>query len=244
MEFTYKGYADLISLLKQQNYQFTNYRNYKDVAQSVIIRHDVDNSLEMALKIAELENQLGIRATFFILLSTNFYNILSKSSSEILKKILNLNHEIGLHFDEKRYKIDSKEELEHNIEYEKRIVEDILKTAIDVVSMHRPSKWVLEGDIHFKNIINSYSKEFFQECKYLSDSRMHWREDVVRIVENREFKRLQILTHPFWYSAETGDIRERVGEFIKKANIERYCHMKENISDIESIIKEGEFICR
>lgn len=240
MDFTYKEYVNLINLLKRKNYQFTNYKEYKNTDQPVIFRHDIDNSLEKAVELARLENENNIQSIFFILLSTDFYNIFSKKSNDMIKEIINLGHEIGLHFDEQRYEIRNKEELEHYIEYEKEIFKKAIGISIDTVSMHRPSKWILGNDIKFKDIINSYSKEFFQDFKYLSDSRMHWREDILKIVENEEYDKLHILTHPFWYAENSGDIKERVSRFIKNANTERYYQMKDNIRDIEEIVMEGE----
>ena len=43
-------------------------------------------------------------------------------------------------------------------------------------------------------MINSYSKEFFQNFKYVSDSRMKWREDVMKYVKEKQYPRMQILT--------------------------------------------------
>lgn len=240
MDFTYKTYVDLINLLKQKGYQFTNYKNYKSIDKPVIFRHDIDNSLERALEVAKLENDNDIKSTFFVLLSTNFYNVFSKQSNDILKKIINLGHEIGLHFDEKRYEINNEEDLVYYVEYEKDVLGRELGIDIESVSMHRPSKSILENDIQFKHIINSYSKIFLHEFKYLSDSRMHWREDVFEIVKNEIYDKLHILTHPFWYAEAKGDIKERVSGFIKDANSERYYQMKDNIRDIEEIIMEYE----
>ncbi len=242
MDFTYKAYVDLIKLLKEKNYEFTNYKDYKNIEKSVIFRHDIDNSLERALKIAKLENENNIKSTFFVLLSTDFYNIFSKQSNSILKEIISLGHEVGLHFDEKRYKINNEKDLEYYVEYEKNLLGGGLGIDVTTVSMHRPSKWILENDIQFKNIINSYSKEFLHEFKYLSDSRMHWREDVLGIIKGEGYNKLHILTHPFWYTEDKGDIKERVSGFIKEANRERYYQMKDNIRYIEEVFLEDDLI--
>ena len=69
-----------------------------------LIRHDVDWDLELALKIAQLENNLEIKSTYFILVTSELYNILSPSNKKLINKIKNLNHEIGLHFDASNYK--------------------------------------------------------------------------------------------------------------------------------------------
>lgn len=102
--------------------------------------------------------------------------------------------------------------------------------------MHRPSKLVLESDLKIDGLINSYGSTFFKEFKYLSDSRRRWREPAEEIIKSEEFNRLQILTHAFWYDEKECDIHDSVFQFINSANYERYQSMKENITDLESIM--------
>lgn len=239
MDFTYDSYIELIDLLKNKGYEFTNYIDYENVEKPVIFRHDIDNSLEKALELAKIEYNNQINSTYFVLLSTDFYNIFSKSSFEILSQIINLGHDIGLHFDEKRYDISNLEDLEYYVDYESEILGKALDIDIKAVSMHRPSKWILEKDMKFKNTINSYSKTFLEEFKYLSDSRMHWREDVLGIIEASEYDKLHILTHAFWYSKINGTINDKIMNYIDKAKDERYYQFRDNISDIDKIIKKG-----
>jgi len=242
MEFTYKRYADLINLLKSKGYYFCNYLNCDEYKKAVIFRHDIDTSLEKALEIAKLEYKYAIKSTYFVLLSTNFYNVFSKESDLILKKIIDLGHDIGLHFDEKRYYISNENELEYWVNREKHILELALNKEVKVVSMHRPSKWILENDIQFQELINTYSKKFFSNFKYLSDSRMHWREDVIEIIETEIYDKLHILTHPFWYSNEDESIKQKIEQFINNAKKDRYIYLKDNIRDIDQIVDEGELL--
>lgn len=237
MEFTYKAYRSLIELLKKHGYQFISYNDCNQEGNVVIFRHDIDNSLEKALEIAKIEQEYNIKSTYFVLLSTDFYNIFSKRSNAILKEITRLGHDVGLHFDETRYEIGHVDDLEHYINYEKAILEAALGSEINCVSMHRPSRWILDNDIQFKNMINSYSKVFFNDYKYLSDSRMHWREDVLKIIASNDFEKLHILTHPFWYSDTTETIKDKVSSFIENASKERYHQMRDNIRDLEEILK-------
>lgn len=240
MDFTYSKYEYMLDLLKEREYSFCNYSNYKQFQRPIILRHDVDFSLEKALEFAKLESYKGIKSTYFILLCTDFYNIFSKKSYEILKEIKIMGHDIGLHFDEKRYSIFNAGELEYWINKETIYLGGVLDNSINVVSMHRPSKWVLENDIHFKNVINSYSKTFIGEFKYLSDSRMHWREDVLDIVEKKTYDKLHILTHPFWYSHNGETMKEKLIDFIKHSKIERYKNIKNNFRNIEEVLNVEE----
>lgn len=240
MEFTYLAYEKLIKQLKDKGYEFCDYTNYIDGNKVVILRHDIDTSLNKALEIARLENSLGISAYYFILLSTDFYNINSEKSLKILKEIRQLGGKIGLHFDEKKYNLKSKEDYIKYVNYELDILSRVLEEKIDVVSMHRPSKDFLEMDLEIPNIINSYQKKFFNDFKYVSDSRMNWRENIEEIIDSEKYSQLHILTHPFWYSEKMESMEEKLEQFLKLATKERYESLEENIRDFEKIIKKEE----
>lgn len=244
MDFTYTNYEFMLDLLKEKNYIICNYSNHSRFKKCVILRHDIDFTLQKALDFAKLENLKNISSTYFILLSTNFYNIFSKESFEILKEISNLGHHIGLHFDEKRYEINDIESLSFYVNKEKDILEDILGDKIQAVSMHRPSKWILENDINFDDIINTYSNHFLKDFKYLSDSRMSWRENALGIIEQESFERLHILIHPFWYSNAGETMKEKLINFIKSSKTERYNNIKGNFRDLEDVIPTNDIILK
>ena len=54
------------------------------------------------------------------------------------------------------------------------------------------------------------------------------------------FDRLHILTHAFWYHEEEESLEETVKAFIHAAGQERYCQMRENITDMDTILPESE----
>lgn len=161
-----------------------------------------------------------------------------------MKQIMADGHAIGLHFDEVRYP-----EIAGNIEaIKEKILEeaDLLSRAlgsrIDIVSMHRPSRLVLDGDIHIPGMINSYGHTYFKEFKYLSDSRRRWREPVDEIIELGAYERLHILTHASWYNEIESDIHEAVSSFVNSGNDARYRALKSNITDLDSIMSEKEIV--
>ena len=100
MEFTYQAYRDMLNLLREQQYAFRQYHNYADCPRCVILRHDIDNSLEQAVNLAQVEAEAGVASTYFVLLRTDFYNIASSAGLRAVRRIQSLGHEIGLHFDE------------------------------------------------------------------------------------------------------------------------------------------------
>ena len=58
MNFTYNDYRKLIALLRDNGYTFANYHNFTEHNRCVIMRHDVDNSLSQAVRLAELEKEI------------------------------------------------------------------------------------------------------------------------------------------------------------------------------------------
>lgn len=236
MNFTYAAYAELLYLIKDHNYEICGYENQQSSTRCAVLRHDVDLSLEKALRFAELENKNNVQSTYFILLSTGFYNIFDKKAYEVINRIRDMGHDIGLHFDKARYPITNKEELIQHVEKEIFLMSEALEMEIKSVSMHRPSKLILDGDIEFDHVINSYSHEFFNEFKYLSDSGMNWREDVLGIIRSNAYDRLHILTHPIWYGETEASKKERLYRFMQAQNRKTYDNMKDNISNLEEVL--------
>lgn len=239
MKFTFNAYLNLIKRTNNKGYTICTYQNYKSVEKSVILRHDIDFSLEKAVKFASLESMHNINSTYFILLSTDFYNIASKESRRMINELLNHGHNIGLHFDETKYS-EPGLDISECIIKEAEIMEDILDTPINSVSMHRPSKRTLESDINIPGMINTYGNEFFKNIKYVSDSRRQWREDVDDIIDSGNNNKLHILTHPFWYNEQEETLKESISKFIDSANMERYHQLNENFSDLDQIIDTKE----
>src|SRR5262245_39873765 len=98
-DFSPAGYAALLTEFAARGYTATGFAEVSSAARHLIIRHDVDFSLDAAAAMAELEHARGIRATYFVLLRTEFYNPLSDAGLASLQRIASLGHAIGLHFD-------------------------------------------------------------------------------------------------------------------------------------------------
>ncbi|MBS5335302.1 MAG: hypothetical protein UC708_02265 [Anaerovoracaceae bacterium] len=244
MKFTYEGYGDLIDSLKNNGYGFADYENYRQFEKCVILRHDVDYDLQRVIKMAELEHEKNVSATYFVLLTSDFYNLASKESEEVLKYLKKIGHNIGLHFDEKRYDISpeewKKENIAELIKKEVRVLEAITDNRIKSVSMHRPSKKTLRSNLCLPGIANSYGEEFFKQFKYLSDSRMRWREDAEAIIESGEFPRIQLLTHAFWYFDKERQMKDIIEDFIygrDEIARHRYKVLGDNITDLGDIVE-------
>lgn len=237
MKFTYASYEKLIQKLRDQEYEFTSYKDYEKYDKTVILRHDIDTDIPKAIEMAEFESKkCGVKSTYFVLLRSDFYNAFSERSKRGLNEIKRLGHTIGLHFDELYY--PSQSNIVDCIEAEVKMLEDLLGDVVTAVSMHRPSKKTLQGNYVISNgiVANSYATEFFNEFKYVSDSRRNWREDVNTIVKSDKYKRLHILTHPFWYYEEEKTLKETLSDFLWNAPVEKYDVLNQNFTDLGSVI--------
>ena len=95
MDFTFKNYAVLISVMKQKGYWSQTFENFLKTPKmrSVIFRHDVDRLPVNALRMAEIEAEMGVKASYY-------FRIVKESFNEnIMKKIAGMGHEIGYHYE-------------------------------------------------------------------------------------------------------------------------------------------------
>jgi hypothetical protein len=74
-----------------------DYELYKNTERVCFLRHDVDLEIDYALELAELEHEMGIRATFFFLHNRVYFD--KPDFIEKCKRIETLGHEVGLHYD-------------------------------------------------------------------------------------------------------------------------------------------------
>lgn len=239
MEFTYKGYAELLELLARKGYAFADYHNYMELERCVILRHDIDRSPRFALPLAETEAEHQAASTWFVRLSSSMYNALSQTSRNDLRSLQAMGHEIGLHFDEAAYTAEDGT-MEELIRREADILANVLGSPVSTVSMHRPAQHILNGDMDIPGMVNAYSKVFFQDFKYLSDSRRRWREPVEEVIASGMYPRLNVLTHAFWYRDREETIEDTVRRFITSANQERYQSMAADWTDLGSVLQEGD----
>lgn len=151
---------------------------------------------------AEREAEIDAKATYFVMLSSDFYNPMAEENEMALKRISGLGHEIGLHFDVRKYGDISEEQLCRYIGKEAKILGDIVEKRVTSMSWHRPYKDYYGKCIRGLDEIgirNAYDKKFVESYKYCSDSMMNWRDDPLDFMDTDVCPKLQILTHPVWY---------------------------------------------
>lgn len=211
MKFNLDEYISLLDRIQKEGYVFCDFENIQK--KSFILRHDIDVSPKIALEMAKAENSLGIRATYFFMMRSPFYNLFSRANNEIVKKIISLGHEIGLHYDEGYYSKNT--DLQMLIDTEIKVLENNFDIKVNAVSFHQPSQKIIDNEIKIKQI-NTYDKEFFKDIKYLSDSNMIFKEDPIDIIKSQEFSKIQLLVHPIWWVADGETTEQKWINSIKK----------------------------
>lgn len=225
-DFTETEYSNLLDLAKSK-FTFCDFTNYNIKDNFIIWRHDVDISMHRALSLARIEQKKNIISNYFILLHSEFYNLLEK---EILHKVIeisNLGHFISLHFDSSFYNISNKEQLEDALNFERTILENLIKRKIYSFSFHNPSKIDLDfNESSYSGLINTYSDIFKNEIPYCSDSNGYWRFRRLKdVLLDSQIVKLQVLTHPEWWNTDVMSPLQKVKYSIEgraKSNLKNY----------------------
>jgi len=230
MNFTYKTYKNILIKLKK-DYKFVSFSKIKfsneTFKKSILLRHDIDQSLEKTIPISEIESELGIIATYFLFLRSPFYNIFSPASESIVRKILKSGHLIGLHFDFTKYSNISVSETSYQIMKEIDFIQTFFNIKIDAVSFHRPISLKFFRNLELSTYPHTYEPIFVDNFKYFSDSRGIWRfGNPFESEEYRKKENIHLLIHPIWWNEKS--IKPIIS--IKKFR-ERYLkHFNENIN--------------
>ena len=209
MEFTYDAYFRFLDQLHSTGYQVRSFDGRGERTQSgdrvLLLRHDIDLDLDRAVTLAELEHRRGITATYFVLLTSSFYNPASASGRERVSAIAALGHSIGLHFDATVYGCDRDvAEFNQRCNEEAQQLEAIAGVSVDTVSFHRPAPMLLgAGPELTAPRIHTYLPQYVQEMEYCSDSTGVWRfgppDQREAITQGRA---MHLLTHAEWWGEE------------------------------------------
>lgn len=213
-DFTLNNYHSLLSLAKK-NYEFRLF-NEEYQHRSALLRHDVEFSIPITLEMAKIEADLGIRSTYFVQVHCEYYNTLEKMNIVALKEIIELGHQIGLHFDSHFWAVNDESQLDKCIEVDRKVLETYLETEVKAFSFHNNTDFTLSCRKHtYGNLLNVYSEHFRQKYAYNADSLGYWRFERLedRLLEAKE-EAIQILIHDGMWQHEVLPPRQRVFKVI------------------------------
>ena len=243
--FSYNEFKNLINMV-QQNLPIVDYKDVNDNTKKFcVLRHDIEFSIDRAYKLAKIEKELGVVSTYTVQVRNNTYNALSEKNIDLISKIKELGHHIGLHQNPpSSMKLDT---LKDYIMRDINILEDSYGFEIDRFAFHRPKKEYLNCYVELENKINCYDKKFFHffenkpetlEILYLADSNHKWKYGYPLDFDFSKIDKLQLLTHPFSWSEKGADnyanfvslIRERNDELVNSMNTETNTFPQELLS--------------
>ncbi len=190
-DFTLSMYKELLSALKNAKYQFITFEEYfskKLPEKLVILRHDVDRTPGNAIKMAYLENELNIRASYY-------YRIVSESYDEkSIKEIVKLKHELGYHYED--LSLSKGNEAQALTLFEKHLTNFRKFYPVKTMCMHGSpvSKWdnrALWQKYNYRNygiIAEPYFDLDFNRIFYLTDASRSWNNQTVTLRDKVDTK--------------------------------------------------------
>jgi hypothetical protein len=214
-DFTRANYRRLLRLAKAK-YPFTTFPEADLSGRFLLWRHDVDFSIHAAEKLAQIEAEEGVVATYFVLIHCRYYNLFEREIRAKVQRILALGHQLGLHLEMEFHNVADKAGLEAALILEQRWLEDLFGVKTQAFSFHDPNPFSLSFRAdRYAGMINTYAEPFQSSVGYCSDSNGYWRhrrlEDVLTAATD---ERLQVLTHPECWQEEPMSPRRRVHRCI------------------------------
>ena len=234
------NYFRLVDSLSSYGYENMDFTTVDPSRKHLVLRHDIDFDMEAAASLAQKEQNQGYRATYFVLLTGEFYNPLSERGRKALASIISCGHDVGLHFDTSIHGEDA-DALSRAAEQECRILETLSGRAVNVISMHRPPAKLIGEDLKFAGRLNTYAPRFTKDMGYCSDSRGAWHYGSPLESEAvLQGQALQLLTHPIWWTQGTplspqrtvaGFLRNRQDFLDQEAerNCKAYSHISADV---------------
>ena len=221
-EFSIRHWRLVIQNALDAGYRFYScggwIENKSPAERSIILRHDIDVSPELAVRQVEAEMELGVRATYFIRLHGKLYDAQSPSSLKYLQELSRLGVEIGLHYEPQFYESINGNAADLLAE-DVRSLSNITGRPITGCSAHRVGTFPSLDIAVIKSAglrYDAFTPEFVKERKYISDSARHWREGCLCRWLGKT-NHLTVLTHPVWWF-QPADIKDNLLEQLRRGD--------------------------
>jgi hypothetical protein len=172
--FDLAHYEELLESAREGGYRFAHF-GAAPRRGDLFLRHDVDLSLDAALRMAAVEAATGASATYFLMTESVFYNLASPEGVAAIDRLRELGHRIGLHAVYPRAPLDGRFEA--------------------VVAWHNPDPEYMSAPLD--GAVNVMEERYFSPETYRSDSNQRWRSGCPHDDLRRgAFPWLQLLVHP------------------------------------------------
>jgi hypothetical protein len=230
-DFALSVFVELIAAARESGYRFLTVGSYlggeREHPRFLILRHDVDRRPENALQMAIAEASRGVCSTYYFRFNPRVFK------KEIVKRIVELGHEIGYHY-EVMDKARGDPSLARRL-FESELAEIRAQTEVSTVCMHgnpfspfdnrdfwrhfNPDEFGLAGE--------AYESIKDQEIFYATDTGRGWNRtrynfkdrfadgstnllpsrestaDLIDLLRSGDYPKLYLQVHPSRWSAET-----------------------------------------
>ena len=184
--FDLDHYGALLEAANAGGYRFAFFDREPESG-DLLLRHDVDLSLDAAIRLAELEADAGAEATYFLMTRSVFYNLASDEGERVLARLRELGHRVGLHAVHPHLDLDERFD--------------------PVLAWHNPDPDFMRAPV--AGAVNVMQEPWFDPDHYRSDSNQRWRSGCPheQLAAGR-FEWLQLLTHPEIWAYPGATMRE------------------------------------
>jgi hypothetical protein len=208
--FDLAHYRELLRAARAGGYSWAGF-DRPPRAGDLILRHDVDLSLDAALAVAEVEADEDAKATYFLMTRSVFYNLDSSEGERALVRLRELGHTIAHHA------------VWPHVDLDERFV--------PIVAWHNPDPEYMRAPID--GATNVMGETFFDPEHYRSDSNQHWRHGCPHgQLERGELEWLQLLTHPEIWAYDGGTMGETMRAFLEADKAARLEHLRNDRIDL------------
>jgi hypothetical protein len=207
-KFSYQYYAHILERCRAEGYRVSSFADFDpSTPKTIILRHDVDYTLDGVAALAEMESAAGVTASYLFRVHAHEYNLFAPTTFVLVRKLKALGHEIGLHFEAGSIGRALGMPAAELLVREKRTIETILGQEILTASEHRDFSHVVHDTPALDQSLDIYAfgfkfyamdPRYAKDMKYLSDSNANWREGDL-LDHLGKFDRYQILIHPDWW---------------------------------------------
>jgi hypothetical protein len=209
-DFSLDHYRDLLRAARAGGYRWAGFDRAPE-AGVVILRHDVDLSLEGALALAEVEAEEGAWSTWFLMTRSVFYNLASKEGERAIERLRGLGHRVAHHA------------VWPDVDLDERFDR--------VVAWHNPDRDYISAPVD--GAVNVMAPPFFDPSHYRSDSNQRWRHGCPHEeLERGAFEWLQLLTHPEIWAFPGATMRESMESMLDADRAARLEHLRDDRIDL------------
>jgi hypothetical protein len=214
-DFTLEHYRELLDAARAGGYRFAGFDREPERG-DLIIRHDVDLSLPAAVRMAEVEAEVGAWSTWFLMTRSVFYNLASEEGERAIARLRELGGRVAHHAVWPYVDLDGRFD--------------------PVVAWHNPDVSYVADPID--GATNAMAPPFYEPAAFRSDSNHRWghrgrdhecpHEELAR----GDLEWLHLVVHPAIWVYEGSTMRETMESFLATERDERYTQLNADRIDL------------